>query len=88
MSSAVLLQSALDGKLVRIAANSVSDRDGNVMFEVEVRTEKNYLGSSNKPLPITSGMVANVEIITGKRTILNYLLKPFHRGLSRAFRER
>ena len=79
---------ALDGKLVRIAANSVSDRDGNVMFEVEVRTEKNYLGSSNKPLPITSGMVANVEIITGKRTILNYLLKPFHRGLSRAFRER
>ena len=79
---------ALDGTLVRVAANSVSDRDGNVMFEVEVRTNKNHLGSSEKPLPITAGMVANVEIITGKRTILNYLMKPFHRGLSRAFRER
>ena len=79
---------ALDGQLTRLAASSASDRDGNVMFEVEVRTEKNHLGSEEKPLPITSGMIANVEIITGKRTILNYLMKPFHRGLDRAFRER
>ncbi len=79
---------ALDGVLTRIAASSVSDREGNVMFEVEVRTNTNHLGTQAKPLPITSGMVATVEIITGKRTILNYLLKPFHRGLNRAFRER
>lgn len=79
---------SLDGKLTRIAANSVTDRDGNVMFEVEVRTDRNYLGSAERQLPVTAGMVATVEVITGKRTILHYLLKPFHRGLDRAFRER
>ncbi|MCK5374493.1 MAG: HlyD family type I secretion periplasmic adaptor subunit [Alphaproteobacteria bacterium] len=79
---------ALDGTLTRISANSVSDREGNVMFEVEVRTHKNYLGTSEKPLPITAGMIANIDIITGKRTILTYLTKPFHRGLSHVFRER
>ena len=58
------------------------------MFEIEVKTAKNYLGSETKPLPITPGMVADVEVITGKRTILNYLMKPFNRGFERALRER
>ena len=79
---------ALDGKLTRVAANSASDREGNILFEVEAVTDKNFLGSAEHPLPITPGMVANVEIITGKRTILNYLLKPLQRGFDRALRER
>ncbi|MFP4098033.1 MAG: HlyD family type I secretion periplasmic adaptor subunit [Alphaproteobacteria bacterium] len=78
---------ALDGTLTRISANSVSDHEGNVMFEVEARTQKSYLGTPEKPLPITVGMVANIDIITGKRTILNYLTKPFHRGMGLVFRE-
>jgi len=79
---------ALNGKLTRIAATSVTDNDGHVMFEVEVRTDKAYLGTAQKQLPITSGMVADIEVITGKRTILQYLLKPLHRGFDRALRER
>ena len=79
---------ALDGTLARVGANSTTDREGNVLFEVEVRTEKNYLGTAAAPLPITPGMVANVEVITGKRTILNYLMKPLRRGFDRALRER
>ncbi|MCK5385001.1 MAG: HlyD family type I secretion periplasmic adaptor subunit [Alphaproteobacteria bacterium] len=79
---------SLEGVLTRVAANSVSDREGNIMFEIEALTNKNYLGTLDKPLPITAGMVANVDIITGKRTILTYLTKPFHRGLSHVFRER
>lgn len=79
---------SLDGVLSRIAANSATDREGNILFEIEVRTDKNYLGSAEHPLPITSGMVANVEVITGKRTILNYLIKPLRRGFDRALRER
>ena len=78
----------LEGTLTRISANSVSDREGNVMFEIEVRTHKNHLGTSEKPLPITAGMIANIDIITGKRTVLTYLTKPFHRGLNHVFRER
>jgi len=79
---------SLQGVLIRVAANSVSERDGSVTFEVEARTNKNYLGTPEKPLPITAGMIANIDIITGKRTILTYLTKPFHRGLSHVFRER
>jgi membrane fusion protein, adhesin transport system len=70
---------ALPGKLVRIGANSVNDREGNIFFEIEVRTEKNHMSAAGKPLPITPGMVAHTEVITGRRTILEYLLKPILR---------
>jgi adhesin transport system membrane fusion protein len=79
---------SLKGKVVRIGSNSVTDRDGNVFFEIEVRAEKNHLGSEDKPLPITPGMVAETEIITGKRTILSYLAKPVLRTRDKAFTER
>ncbi len=79
---------SLEGALVRLGSNSVNDGQGNVFFEIEVRTAQNYMGSAENPLPITSGMVAEVEIITGKRTILEYLLKPIFRARSRAFTER
>lgn len=79
---------SLDGQLVRIGANSTTDQKGDVFFEIEVRTEKNHLGTAGKPLPITPGMIAKVDVITGKRTILNYLLKPVRRGFDSALRER
>ncbi len=81
------LYGSLAGKLVRIGANSVTDHEGNIFFEIEVRTEKNYMGSEQHPLPITPGMVAETEVITGKRTIMTYLLKPILRARSRAFTE-
>lgn len=79
---------ALDGELVRIGANSVTDSKGNIFFEIEVRTDKNHLGDDAKPLPITPGMVAQTEIITGKRSILDYLMKPVLRAKDRALTER
>ncbi|MBI4030239.1 MAG: HlyD family type I secretion periplasmic adaptor subunit [Proteobacteria bacterium] len=79
---------SLDGRLARIGANSVTDRDGNVFFEIEARTDKNHLGTADAPLPITPGMVADVEIITGRRTIMEYLMKPVLRTKDRALRER
>lgn len=78
----------LDGTLVRLGANSVTDKDGNPFFEIEVQTAKNFLGSEDKPLPITPGMVAQAEIITGKRSILDYLLKPVLRARDMALTER
>lgn len=78
---------SLKGKLVRIGASSVTDKDGNVFFEIEVHTDKNYLGTAETPLPVTPGMVADTEIITGKRTIMEYILKPFLQARDRALRE-
>jgi len=79
---------ALDGQLTRIGASSVNDAEGNVFFEIEVRTLKNFMGDETNPLPITPGMIADVEVITGKRTILEYLMKPILRARDRAFTER
>lgn len=79
---------SLQGKLIRLGANSSSDQNGNIYFEAEVTTEKNHLGSEEKPLPITPGMVAQIEIVTGKRSILSYLAKPFTRAFNVALTER
>jgi adhesin transport system membrane fusion protein len=78
----------LDGKLIRIGANSTSDSEGNTFFEIEVRTERNYLGTAEHPFPITPGMVAEVQIVTGKQTIMEYILKPVLRARDVAMRER
>lgn len=78
---------SLNGKLVRIGASSVSDKEGNVFFEIEVHTDRNYLGTAQNPLPVTPGMIADTEVITGKRTIMEYILKPFLQARDRALRE-
>jgi adhesin transport system membrane fusion protein len=79
---------SLKGKLTRLGANSVTDREGNVFFEIELEADKNYLGTEENPLPITPGMVAEIEIITGERTIFSYLAKPVLRAKDRALTER
>lgn len=79
---------SLKGTLERIGADTIKDAEGNVFFEIEVHTEKNFLGSPQAPLRIIPGMVAETEVITGKRTILTYMLKPVLRARNRALSER
>ena len=79
---------SLKGTLVRLGANSVKDGEGNIFFEVEVKAQKTYLGTEENKLPITPGMVAEIEVITGKRTILSYLAKPVLRAKDKALTER
>jgi len=78
----------LDANLEHISADSITDKEGNDFYLVRLRTKQNYLGSKEKPLPIIPGMVVSVDILTGKKTILSYLLKPVLRAQSTALRER
>lgn len=78
----------LKAKLEQISPDTVTDKDGKSFYVIRLRTEKNHLGSDEKPLIIIPGMVASVDIITGKKTILSYLLKPILRAKAEAFRER
>ena len=82
------LYGSINGTLERIGANTVEDAQGNVFFEIDVRTDKNYLGTKEAPLRIFSGMISQVEVITGKRTVMTYLLKPVLRMKDRAFSEK
>lgn len=75
----------LDGVLENISADSTVDNKGNAYYLVRVRTLQSKLG---KNLLIIPGMVAQVDILTGKKTILSYLLKPVLKARAQAFTER
>jgi adhesin transport system membrane fusion protein len=75
----------LDAKLEHIGADSVTDERGNTFYTVRVSTDKSTLAGGQ---PIIPGMVAEVDIITGKKSILTYLLKPVLRAKQAAFTER
>lgn len=76
----------LQGRVEEIGADSITDEKGNSYYLVKVRTDKSYVGSDERP--IIPGMMAEVHILTGKRTLMQYLLKPVLRAHSNAFRER
>lgn len=76
----------LEGTLEHISADTVTDDKGNAFYLVRVRTNKPGFGDSN--LPIIPGMVAEVDIMTGKKSVLTYLLKPVLRAKSVAMTER
>ncbi len=78
----------LVGEVEKISADSIQDDKGNTFFIATIRTRDSYLGSETAPLMIISGMQAGVDIITGKKTVLDYLLKPLLRAKQGALRER
>lgn len=79
---------SLPAVLVYISADTILDEKQESYYLIRVRTERNDLGDEKKSLPIIPGMTAVVDIRTGKRTVLEYLLKPILRGREMAFRER
>lgn len=76
----------LEGTLEHIGADTVTDEKGNAFYIVRVRTNKAGFGDAN--LPIIPGMVAEVDILTGKKSVLSYLMKPVLRAKSVALSER
>lgn len=76
----------LEGEVEQIGADTIVDEKGNAFYIVKVRTDKAYVRDDS--LPIIPGMVAEVHILTGKRTVMQFLLKPVLRAKSNAFTER
>jgi adhesin transport system membrane fusion protein len=75
----------LDADVENISPDSVVDDKGNAYYVVRVRT---HLTGFNEKLPIIPGMTAEVDILTGQKTVLSYLLKPVLKVKSYALRER
>ena len=79
----------LEGKVVRVSADSIYDEaEREAYFIVIVETQKSYLMATGKRLPITPGMMTDTQIITGRKSVLSYLLKPVLKARSDALRER
>jgi adhesin transport system membrane fusion protein len=79
----------LDGTVVRVSADSIYDEvEREAYFIVIVETQRAYLEKAGRRLPITPGMMTDTQIITGRKSVLSYLLKPVLKARSDALRER
>ncbi len=78
----------LAGEVVKISADTKTDRQENTFYTVHIKTKQSFLGNSKDPLKIIPGMTTSVDIITGKKTVLDYILKPILRATYYTFSER
>ncbi|BBP44889.1 HlyD family type I secretion periplasmic adaptor subunit [Thiosulfatimonas sediminis] len=77
----------LDAKVISISADTINDEEGNSYYLAKIETVRNHLGTEKDPLYLLPGMTANVDIIVGKHTVLDYILKPIIKAKDLALRE-
>jgi adhesin transport system membrane fusion protein len=78
----------LPATLERISADTITNEEDESFYLIYLRTEKNYIDSNKGPLEIIPGMTVTVDILTGKKSVLDYLLKPILKAKNEALRER
>lgn len=79
---------SIDGKVTKISASTFKDRDNEVYYKAEVELAKKYVDTDGKKNLILPGMVTEIDINTGERTVLRYLLRPVFQSLDVALSER
>lgn len=78
----------LEGKVTHISADTIVDEEGDSYYMVRIKTDRSYLEKNGEKMEVIVGMTANVDIITGKKTILDYMLKPILKAKYNAMTER
>jgi adhesin transport system membrane fusion protein len=78
----------LKGEVEDISADTITNERGESFYRVRVRTHKNHLGTDEHPLVIIPGMTAEIDVLTGRKTVLHYLMKPLIKAKDRALTER
>jgi len=78
----------LTGEVINISPDTITDEEGNSFYVVQIETEQSFLGSEVNPKPIIAGMTVSVDILTGQKTVLDYILKPILKTKQLALRER
>ena len=81
------IHGSLQGEVIFVSADTITNEEGESYYLVRVKPKKSYLGPSAQLLPVKVGMNAEADIITAKKTILQYLVQPVSRGFSKALRE-
>ncbi len=78
----------LNGEVVDISPDTITDENGDSFYRVRLRTYETNLKRKGEILPIGTGMVASVDVLTGEKTVMDYLMKPFLKTKNEAMRER
>jgi membrane fusion protein, adhesin transport system len=79
---------ALDGFVTKVSADSLTKEDGSIWYLCQVSVPVNMITTMGKNIQIQTGMVAQVDIISGEKTVLEYLIQPVTKVANEAFRER
>lgn len=82
------IHGGLVGRVTHISPDTITDKKENTFYLIHIETDKNYLGNEANQLQITPGMMASVDIITGKKTVMQYILKPILKSKQYVFSER
>jgi HlyD family secretion protein/adhesin transport system membrane fusion protein len=78
----------IDGIIQGFSATTVQDEEGNTFYRTRIKLAKNYVGDDPERNRVLPGMEVIADIKTGKKTLLEFLLKPVVKALSESFRER
>ena len=78
----------LIGEVILISPDTTKDENGETFYKVRIKTNKNYLTRDGKKLKIIPGMTVTADIITGRKTVLDYILKPILKTKQYTFTER
>jgi adhesin transport system membrane fusion protein len=79
----------LTGRVEQVSADSIYDEaERQAYYTVVVETQRSYISHGTQKLPIVPGMICDVEIVTGRKSVLSYLTTPLTRGLESSLRER
>lgn len=81
------IHGSLAGKVSFVSADTITNEEGQSYYIVRVQPDQAYIGREDQNLPIKVGMTSEADIITDKKSILGYLLKPINRGLAKALTE-
>ena len=82
------IHGGLKGTVISISPDTVTDDQGETYYKIHIKTEKSYLGSPQNPLRIITGMTVDADIVTGKKTVMQYILKPILKSKQYVFSER
>lgn len=82
------IHGGLIGKVIFISPDTITDKQDNTFYIIHIETEKSYLGTEEHPLQIIPGMTVNVDIVTGKKSVMQYILKPILKTKQYVFSER
>ncbi len=79
---------SIKGRLETVSASTFQDEEGKSFYKTKIRLDKNHVGKNPAMNTVMPGMIVQADIITGNKTVLDYLLKPIHKATQTAFRER
>jgi adhesin transport system membrane fusion protein len=82
------LSGSIEGLVDAVTADSITDEKGNQFYIVKIKIQGAYLRTKSQTLKIIPGMTAQVDIVTGKRTALEYVFSPITRVLKESLREK